>query len=341
MKFVSILTIAAVALIAVCSSAPLVNQQLDSEARLDIYNDFLAGLFSGLIQTTFGSVSGFLNQLITENPLGVGKRDAEEDLAARASAFGFIYDNILANFFSGIVNNAFTASGNALLNLIETNPLGIGKRDAEEDLAARASAFGFIYDNILANFFSGIVNNAFTAGGNALLNLIETNPLGIGKRAEGSKLNIFQFLNDNVFGELVSSLASNTANYLQNSLNNLLSKPFANLNIGKREVDIQQAQALVSQTVSTLVQKFKTFAKEAIASKNDRQKLNQLVKDNIADIKSTVTNLAQQLSKIVPQAITNEVAQVLAMLRSMLVFWTSGLGGSLGPVIGPFNLSKN
>jgi len=280
MKAVSIVAIAIFALVALCSSVPIADQQQEAEARLDIYNDFLSGLFSGLVQTTFGSVSSFLNQLITENPLQVGKRDAEDDLASRIDALGFVYDNILSNLFSGLVNNAFnTASG-------------------------------------------------------ALLNLIQTNPLGIGKRADGLNVNVFQFLYDNVISGLFGGLASNTANYLQNSLNNLLQKPFGG--IGKRSVDVQQAQTLISQAVSSLVQKFKTFARQAVAAMHDKQKLNVLVQNNIAEIKSTVAQLAKQLSQIIPSTITTEVTQVLALLQSTLVYWTSGLGGSLGPVIGPF-----
>jgi hypothetical protein len=144
----------------------------------------------------------------------------------------------------------------------------------------------------------------------------------------------FQFLYDNVVADLFGGLASNTANYLQNSLNNLLNKPFGGL--GKRSVDIQQAQTIIAQTISKLVQKFKTFAHQAVSSWNDPQKLNQLIQDNIADIKSAVAQLAHQLSSLIPSTISTEVTQVLALLQSVLVFWTSGLGGSLGPVIGPF-----
>jgi hypothetical protein len=330
MKSVSIIAIAIFAFIALCSSAPVVDQQTEAEARIDIYNDFLAGLFSGLVQTTFGTVSNFLNQLITENPLGVGKREIEQ---SRIDLLSFLYDNILQEFLSGIVSNTFNTASNALQNLIQTNPLGVGKRNAEEDLVARINILTFLYDNILQEFFTGIVTNTFTTAGNALQNLIETNPLGIGKRAEG--INIFQFLYDNIVADLFGGLASNTANFLQNSLQNLLDKPFG---IGKRSVNIQQAKEIIAQTVSTLIEKFKTFARQAITLVNDRQKLTEFVKSNIADIKATVANLAQQLSQLIPSAITTEITQVLAMLQSVLVFWTSGLGGSLGPVIGPFPL---
>jgi hypothetical protein len=388
MKTISIIAIAIFALVAVCSSIPIVEQQAQADARLDIYNDFLVGLFSGLVQTTFGSVSNFLNQLITENPLNVGKREVEDDLAARVNplsflydnilqdlfsglvtnTFGslsntlnnlittnplnlgkrdvegdlaarvnplsFLYDNILQDLFSGLVTNTFSSVTNALNNLIITNPLNIGKRDVEGDLAARVNPLSFLYDNILQDLFSGLVTNTFSSVTNALNNLITTNPLGIGKRADGLNVNIFQFLYDNVVADLFGGLASNTANYLQNSLNNLLNKPFGGL--GKRSVDIQQAQAIIAQTISTLVQKFKTFAHQAVSSLNNPQKLNQLIQDNIADIKAAVAQLAHQLTSLIPSTISTEVTQVLALLQSALVFWTSGLGGSLGPVIGPF-----
>jgi hypothetical protein len=333
MKYLSIIAIALFGLVALCSSVPVANQQVEEQARLDIYNDFLAGLFSGLVSTTFSSVSNFFTQLISENPLGLGKRNAQDDLAARVNIFTFLYDNILQDLFSGIVTNTFTTATNALNNLIETNPLGLGKRDVQGDLAARVNIFTFLYDNILQDLFSGIVTNTFTTATNALNNLIETNPLGLGKRDARFEVSIFQFLGDNIFGPLFGDLASNTASFLQNALNDLLNKPFATL--GKRSVEIQQAQAIIAQTIPTLIQKFKTFAKQAVALLNDRQKLNQLVKDNIAEIKAIVGNLAQQLSQLIPSAIITEVSEVLAILQSVLVFLTSGLGGSLGPVLLP------
>ncbi|CAF0850465.1 unnamed protein product [Adineta ricciae] len=384
MKSVSIIAVAIFALVALSSSAPVAQQQVQ-DTRIDIYNDFLSGLFSGLVSTTFGTVSNFLNQLIAENPLGVGKRSVQDDVAARVNILSFLYDNILQDLFSGIVTNTFSTATNALNNLIQTNPLGIGKRDVEGDLAARVNILSFLYDNILQDLFSGIVTNTFTTATNALNNLIQTNPLGIGKRdVEGDlaarvdilsflydnilqdlfsgivtntfstaanalnnliqtnplglgkraalDVNIFQFLYDNVIADLFGGLASNTANYLQNSLNNLLNKPFAN--VGKRSVNIQQAQELIAQSVSTLVQQFKTFAKQVIATFNDRQKFAELVKENVAVIKTTVAALAQQLAEIIPAEITNEISEGLALLQSVLVFWTSGLAGSLGPVLG-------
>ncbi|CAF1243907.1 unnamed protein product [Adineta ricciae] len=376
MKSVSIIAVAIFALVALSSSAPVAQQQAQ-DTRIDIYNDFLSGLFSGLVSTTFGTVSNFLNQLISENPLGVGKRSVQDDIAARVDILSFLYDNILQDLFSGIVTNTFTTATNALNNLIQTNPLGLGKRDVQGDLAARVDILSFLYDNILQDLFSGIVTNTFSTAANALNNLIQTNPLGLGKRAAldinifqflydnviadlfggltsntanylqnslnnllnkplGKRaaldINIFQFLYDNVIADLFGGLASNTANYLQNSLNNLLNKPLAN--VGKRSVNIQQAQELIAQSVSTLVQQFKTFAKQAIATFNDRQKFVELVKENIAVIKTTVAALAQQLAQIIPAEITNEISEGLALLQSVLLFWTSGLAGSLGPVIG-------
>jgi uncharacterized membrane protein YdcZ (DUF606 family)/cell fate (sporulation/competence/biofilm development) regulator YmcA (YheA/YmcA/DUF963 family) len=337
MKSLSIVAIAVFALIALCSSVPVDNQQVEPEARLDFYNDFLANLLQGLVQTTLGTASNFLNQLITENPLGVGKRDAEDDLAARVDALSFIYDNILQQLFSGLVTNTFGTISNTLTNLIQTNPLGVGKRDVEGDLAARVDALSFIYDNILQQLFSGLVTNTFGTISNTLTNLIQTNPLGVGKRALGLSVNPLQFLYDNVVAEFFGDLASNTAGYLQNALNNLLSKPFQNLNLGKRSVNLQQAQTLVTETVSALIQKFKTFARQAVAVWNtDRQKFTELVKDSIDNIKATVAKLADQLSELIPSAITTEVSEVLATLRSVLVYLTSGLAGSLGPVIGAF-----
>ncbi|UJR37062.1 hypothetical protein I4U23_029767 [Adineta vaga] len=299
-----------------------------------LYDNILAEFFSGIVTNTFTTATNALNNLIQTNPLNLGKREVEGDLAARISALSFLYDNILAEFFSGIVTNTFTTATNALNNLIQTNPLNLGKREVEGDLAARISALSFLYDNILAEFFSGIVTNTFTTATNALNNLIQTNPLNLGKRAEPINISIFQFLYDNVVADLFGGLASNTANYLQNTLNNLLNKPFAN--IGKRSVEIQQAQTLIAQTVSTLIATFKTFAQQAVASLNDRQKFSELVKENIAFIKTTVAALAQQLSQLIPSAIATEISEVLAMLQSVLVFWTSGLAGSLGPVLGAF-----
>jgi hypothetical protein len=336
MKSVSIIAIAIFALVALCSSVPIADQLAETEARVDIYNDFLVHLFSGLVGTTFNTASSFLNQLITENPLGIGKREAEGDLAARIDFLTFFYDNILQDLFGGLVTNTFGTLSNTLTNLIQTNPLGLGKREAEGDLAARIDFLTFFYDNILQDLFGGLVTNTFNTLGSTLTNLIQTNPLGIGKRAaDGLNVNIFQFLYDNILSDLFSGLASNTANHLQGALTSLLNKPLAIL--GRRSVDIEQAQAVIIQTVSTLVEKFKIFAKEAVAAvSSDRQQLNQLAKDVIAEIKATITQLAKQLSQLIPSAITTEVSEVLAALQSTLVYWTSGLAGSLGPVIGPF-----
>ena len=286
MKSFSLVAVALFALVALCSSVPVLNQPVESDlqARFDIYNDFLAGLFSGLVQTTFGSVSNFLNQLITENPLGVGKRDVEGDLVARVNALTFLYENILQDLFSGLVTNTFGTIGNALNNLIQTNPLGVGKRDAQSDLVARVDFLSFLYDNILQDLFSGLVTNTFGTIGSALNNLIQTNPLGVGKRS----------------------------------------------------VSFDQVQAILQSAASGLTEKFKTFVHQAASLLNNRPQLTQLVQTLIADIKATVAGLAQELSQVIPSAITNQVSQALAALQSVLVFWTSGLAGSLGPVIGPF-----
>jgi hypothetical protein len=375
-----VVTIALFALIALCSSAPIANQNTELQDRFDIYNDLLANLFSGLVQTTTSTLSNFLNQLITENPLNVGKRDVQSDLAARVDALSFLYDNILQQFFSGLVSNTFGTISNTLLNLIQQNPLNVGKRDVQGDLAARVDALSFLYDNILQQLFSGLVSNTFNTISNGLLNLIQENPLGIGKRDVQSDLaarvdalsflydNILQQLfsgivsntfgtisntllnliqenplgvgkraldfNANVFAELFNGLAANAAQFLQNALNDIFSKPYANLRF--EVINLEQAKTVIAGAVSTLIETFKKFAQEAIAALNDRQKLSEVVKANIAHVKTIVTQLAEQLSQIIPSTIINEVSEVLASLQSTLIFWASGLGGSLGPVIGPF-----
>jgi len=301
-------------------------------------------LFSGLVTNTFGTLQNTLNNLITTNPLGIGKRNAEEDLQARLdlNIFSFLYDNVLQELFSGLVTNTFGTLQNTLTNLITTNPLGIGKRNAEEDLQARLdlNIFSFLYDNVLQELFSGIVTNTVGTLQNTLINLITTNPLGIGKRNAEEDLqarldvNIFSFLYDNVLQQLFSGLVTNTVGTLQNTLINLIeTNP---LGIGKRSLDFQQAETIVKQTIATLVQRFNTFARQAVTVWTDKQQLAALVKVAIADFKSTIANLAQQLSTLIPATITAQVDQLLGTLQSMLVFWTSGLGGSLGPVIGPF-----
>ncbi|CAF4406670.1 unnamed protein product, partial [Rotaria sordida] len=88
---------------------------------IDIYNDFLVGLFSNLVQTTFGSVSNLVNQLITENPLGIGKREIDQ---ARID----IYNDFLVGLFSNLVQTTFGSVSNLVNQLITENPLGIGKR---------------------------------------------------------------------------------------------------------------------------------------------------------------------------------------------------------------------
>jgi len=165
-----------------------------------------------------------------------------------------------------------------------------------------------------------------------LNNLIETNPLGVGKRADG--ISIWSFLYDNIAADLFSGLVTNAATTLQNTLLNLIqTNP---LGVGKRSINLQQAETIIVQTISTLVEHFKTFAHQAVSVWTDKQQLAALVKATIADFKVTIGNLAKQLSVLIPSAIAGQVDQLLGSLQSMLIFWTSGLGGSLGPVIGPF-----
>jgi len=337
MKSVSIIAIGVFALIALCSSVPVVDQQIEAQARLDIYNDFLAGLFSGLVGTTFGSVSNFLNQLINENVLNVGKREVDQ---ARFDALTFLYDNILQDFFSGLVSNTFGHLTNTLNGLISTNPLGLGKRDVEGDLAARVDFLSFLYDNILQDFFSGIVSNTFGHLTNTINGLITTNPLGLGKRdVEGdlaARVDFLSFLYDNILQDFLSGIVTNTFGHLTNTLTGLITtNP---LGLGKRSASIQQVQETIAQTITTLIQKFKAFAHQAVvAALINQQKLAELIKANIADIKAIVANLAKQLSTLIPSTIVDQVSHALAALQSVLIFWTSGLGGSLGPVIGPFH----
>ena len=388
MKSVSI--VALFALVALCASIPVVEQSAatDLQARVDIYNDFLSGLFSNLVSTTFGSVSNFLNQLIAENPLGVGKRSAEDELATRISIFSFLYDNILQDFFSGLVTNTFGTISGTLNNLIETNPLGIGKRSAENDLAARISIFSFLYDNILSDFFSGLVTNTFSTATNALTNLIQTNPLGVGKREVTgdltARISALSFFYDNILQDLFSGLVSNTFGTISGTLNNLIqtnplgwgkreisqsrvdalsflydnilqdffsglvSNTFGTitstltnliqtnpLGWGKRSLNVaEQFQGILAPIAASLAQKLKSFAHQALALWNNRPQLAQLVNDTVAEIKAIIATVAQQLSQVIPAEITNQLTQVLAGVQSMLIFWTSGLAGSLGPVLG-------
>ena len=331
MKTASIIAIIIFACITVCFSIPAVKQQAEVKAGIDTYNDFLADLFSGLAETTFGSLSNFLNQLINEDLLNTGKQGIDP---SRIDIFSFLYDNILQDMFSGIVTNTFTTISDTLNNMIQTNPLGIGKRSTTNDLVARIDVFSFLYDNILQDMLSGIVTNTFTTISDTLNNIIQTNPLGIGKRSNELNVNILQFVHDKIIVELFSSLTSDTANYLLNSLNNLVNKLIANL--GQHSVNIQQVKTIVAETVSKLIHKFKTFAHQAAASWNDKQKLKKIIRENIANIKDTIAQSAQQLSQLIPSTIATEVSDVLATLQSVLVLWTNGFGGSLGPVIGPF-----
>jgi len=328
MKSFSIVAIALCALVALCSAAPVVDQQeLVPQLRFDIYQDFLQGLFAGLIQTTLGSVTGALNHLIQTNPLNVGKRNAEDDLQARIdlNIFTFLYENILQDLFTGLVSNTFGQLTNTLTGLI-------GKRDIEDDLQGRldVNIFTFLYDNILQDLFTGLVSNTFGQLTNTLTGLI-------GKRdAEGARidLNIFTFLYDNILANLFTGLVTNAANLAQDTLINLITtNP---LGIGKRSANFQQIETVIKQTFATLVEHFSTFAHQAVNIWTDKQQLAALVKGAITDFKAIIAVFAEQLSAVIPTTIAGQVDQLLGSLQSMLVFWTSGLGGSLGPVIGPF-----
>ncbi|CAF3454402.1 unnamed protein product [Rotaria socialis] len=186
MKFLSIITIATVALFALCSGAPLAVQNSELEARIEaldfLYDNVLGPLFSGLVSNTFGHLSNTLNNLIQTNPLGLGKREVQDEIQARIDALDFLYDNVLGPLFSGLVSNTFGHLSNTLNNLIQTNPLGLGKREAQDEILARIEALDFLYDNILGPLFSGLVSNTFSHLSNTLNNLIQTNPLGLGKR---------------------------------------------------------------------------------------------------------------------------------------------------------------
>ena len=304
------------ALIALSSSSPLLNQQTlgNIQAGLSTYEEVLQSIFPNLIAPLLHAIDKTINQFIqVYRPMLNGRAEG-------VNVFQFLYENIVADLFGGLASNTANYLQNSLNNLLN-KPFGIGKRDLQGDLVARVNALSFLYDNILQDLFSGLVTNTFGTIGNALNNLIQTNPLGIGKRAEG--VNIFQFLYENIVADLFGGLASNTANYLQNSLNNLLNKPFG---IGKRSID-------VFPTVAILTEKIRVFFRQAVSVLHDRPQLTQLIQTLVADIKATVADLAEQLSQIIPSAVTNQVSQVLAGLQSMLIFWTSGLAGSLGPVL--------
>ena len=281
MKSLTLIAVVSFALFLTCSSAPVENQQLPVElqARIDFYQDFLSGLFSNLVTTTFGSVSNFLNQLITENPLGIGKRDLED---ARAGGLTFFYENVLQDLFSGLVTNTFSTISNTLNDLINKNPLGIGKRDLED---ARAGGLTFFYENVLQDLFSGLVTNTFSTISNTLNDLINKNPLGI----------------------------------------------------GKRNVDEQQIQNILQPVLSSLLQQFQSFIPKIIAAAKNPIAVKQVVDIMKNQIQTSTQSLIQQLSQVLPSNLIKEATQIVNNLQGALTIWSSGLAGSLGPVIGPFS----
>ncbi|CAF5125339.1 unnamed protein product, partial [Rotaria magnacalcarata] len=165
MKFLSIITIATVALFALCSSAPLAVQNSEIEARINalsfLYDNIFGPLFSGLVTNSANLVSNTLNNLIQTNPLGLGKREVQDEIQARINALDFLYDNIFGPLFSGLVTNTFGHLSSTLNNLIQTNPLGVGKREVQDEIQARINALDFLYDNIFGPLFSGLVTNTF------------------------------------------------------------------------------------------------------------------------------------------------------------------------------------
>jgi hypothetical protein len=89
MKFASIIAIIFYALIALCSSNPLVEQQ--PELRLDFTNDLIADLFSYLAQLKFGFESDYINQLITKHRIIIEKQ--------RLDIHSIFYNNTIADSF--------------------------------------------------------------------------------------------------------------------------------------------------------------------------------------------------------------------------------------------------
>jgi len=328
MKVIIVCCLSVALLATLITSVPVNNAEIEQQLRGDIadfvYENLLSNLFTGFVQTTMSSLSSFINNIIEQNPLGLGKRELDE---ARVNIFEFIYDNILSDLFSGLVGNTVGTLSGALNNLIA----GIGKRSTDEQL--RVDIGQFLYDNILANLFSGLVNNAFGTIAGTLNNLITTNPLGVGKRA----ISVWDFLYDNIASQLFTGLVSNTANLLQNTLVNLItSNP---LGVGRRSLN--GAQQIVEQSFAKLVAQFKLFADEALSAlaNNDKQKVQALVKSMIDYVKVNVGQLSQQLGNelmgVISSDVVEKIDKVLETLRTMFIVFSSSLG-SLGPVIGPF-----
>ncbi|CAF1121946.1 unnamed protein product, partial [Didymodactylos carnosus] len=268
-----------------------------------------------------------LATLITSVPVN----NAEIEQQSRGDVTDFIYENLLSNLFTGFVQTTMSSLSSFINNIIQTNPLGLGKRSTDEQL--RIDIGTFLYDNVLANLFSGLVNNAFGSIAGVLNNLITTNPLGVGKRA----ISIWDFLYDNIAAPLFTGLVSNTADLLQNTLVNLItSNP---LGVGRRSLN--SAQQIVEQSIAKLVAQFKLFADEALSAlaNNDKQKVQALVKSMINYVKVNVAQLSQQLGNelmgAIPSDVVEKIDQVLEVLRTVFIMFSSSLG-SLGPVIGPF-----
>jgi CheY-specific phosphatase CheX len=215
----------------------LESRQLE-QLRIDIfsflYDNIFQNLFTELVNGAVGTVGNLLTGLISDNPLGIGKRDLTEQ--QRIDILSFLYDNIFQNFFTEMVNGATSSIGNLLTGLISSNPLGIGKRDLTEQ--QRIDLLSFLYDNILQNFFTELVNGAVGTVGNLLTGLISDNPLGIGKRditeeqRAQLRIDIFSFLYDNILQNFFTELVNGAVGTVGNLLTGLISdNP---LNIGRK-----------------------------------------------------------------------------------------------------------
>lgn len=278
-----------------------------------------------LVAPIIHSIDEFLHLFIAiQPPVPIGRADG-------VNVFQFLYENIAAPLFTGLATNTANYLQGSLQALLD-KPFGIGKRHLQGDLVARMDFLSFFYDNILQGLFSDIMTNTLTTISGALNNLIQTNPLGIGKRADG--VNVFQFLYDNVIADLFGGLATNTANYLQNSLQNLLNKPFG---IGKRSISNSEIQSIFAAITSTLIPKLRDLMQETVVAvwDKDQGKFLQLIATALSEIKSTMNTVAQQLFPLIPSELFNQASEILAGLQSLLIFWSSGLAGSLGPVLLP------
>jgi len=336
MKIIIVCCLSVALLATLITSVPVNNAEIEQQLRSDIgtflYENLLSNLFTGFVQTTMSSLSSFVNNIIQENPLGLGKRELEE---ARIdfNVGTFLYDNILSQLFSGLVTNTFSTIAGTLNHLITTNPLGVGKRSADEQSRIDFNVGTFLYDNILSQLFSGLVTNTFSTIAGTLNHLITTNPLGVGKRA----ISVWDFLYDNIAAQLFGGLVSNAANLLQNTLVDLIqTNP---LGLGRRSLN--GAQQIIEQSIAKLVAQFKLFANEALSAlaSNDKQKVQTLVKSMIDYVKVNVAQLSQQLGNELIGVLSSDVAEkvdkVLETLRTMFIVFSNSLG-SLGPVIGPF-----